>query len=171
MPVIVTVRVHRGFTLLEAILALAVLVMIGLLFAAVLPVSLRGARQSSHYAQASALARHKIAQIRGAGFTALQSPATLIAQGIIDPGSASSSAVPYTAGFASADRLLADANGVSLYPAGTTATITVTDYAAKNPAVPVGTVDDVTITIHWPSGTIADGSYSTSALVVQTPHS
>ncbi len=166
-----TVRGRRGFTLLETVLALAVLAMIGLLFAAVLPVSLRGARLSSHYAQASALARHKIAQIRGAGFLSVQSPAALAVQGIVDSGSASSPAVPYTISFANTDHLLASANGPGLYPAGTTATVSVTDYAAKNPAVPAGTVDDVTVTIHWQSGNISDGAYSTSALIVQTPHS
>lgn len=171
MTAILTAQVRRGFTLLEAVLALAVLVMIGLLFAAILPVSLRGARQSSHYAQASGLAQHKIAQIRGAGFLSAQSPAALAGQGIVDSSTASSPAVPYTASFAGTDHLLADASGPGLYPAGTTATVTITDYAAKNPAVPAGTVADVTVTIHWQSGTISDGSYSTSALIVQTPHS
>ncbi len=171
MTAILTDQARRGFTLLEAVLALAVLVMIGLLFAAVLPVSLRGARLSSHYAQASALAQHKIAQLRGAGFLSAQSPAALAAQGIVDFGTASSPAVPYTASFTGVDHLLADANGSGLYPAGTTATITVADYAAKNSAVPAGTVNDVTVTIHWQSGNISDGSYSTSALIVQTPHS
>ncbi len=161
----------KGFTLLETVFALIIFAMMGLVFSAVLPVSLRGARINSHYAQATALTQHKIAQIRAAGFASAQNPATLAGLGILDSGSATSLAVPYTASFAASDHLGANSAGNGIYPAGTTATVAVADYAALNPAVPVGTVDCVTVTVQWPQSTVSAGSYTLSGLVIQMPHS
>lgn len=164
-------RNRRGFTLLETIFALTVFVMIGLVFAAVLPVSMRGARINSHYAQAAALAQHKIAQIRAAGFSASQAPSSLAALGIIDGTTATSLAVPYTASFNASDHVTAAPGGNGLYPPGATATVTVTDYAALNPSVPAGTVNCVAVTVQWPRSATAAGSYTLSGLVIQMPHS
>jgi type II secretory pathway pseudopilin PulG len=161
----------QGFTLLETVFALIIFAMMGLVFSAVLPVSLRGARMNSHYAQAAALAQHKIAQIRAAGFASAQNPATLAGLGILDSGSATSLAVPYTAGFTASDHLGADSAGNGIYPAGTTATVAVTDYAALNPSVPAGTVDCVTVTVQWPQSAVSGGSYTLSGLIIQSPHS
>ena len=161
----------RGFTLFEAVFALGIFVMMGLLFAAVLPMTLLSARVSGHYAQASALAQHKLMQIRGAGFQALQSPATLASLGIIDAGTSTSLGVPYTANFTACDRLLADSSGQGVFLQGTTATLTVTDYASLNATVPAGTVDSVTVALHWPAGAAAAGGYSLTGLVIQMPHS
>ena len=162
---------RRGFTLLETVFALTIFAMMGLLFAAVVPISLRQARMNSHYAQAAALAQHKIAQIRAAGFSAAQNPNALAASGIVDSGSATSLAVPYAASFTATDHLNADGSGNGLYPPGTTATVTVTDYAAQNAAVPAGTVDSIAVTVRWPQSTISSGSYTLSGLVIQMPHS
>ena len=163
--------IRRGFTLLETVFALSIFVMMSLLFATVLPMTLRAARVNSHYAQAAALAQHKLMQIRGAGFQSLQSPATLTSLGIIDAGTSTSQAVPYTASFSACDHLIADATGQGVYLPGTTATVTVTDYAASNAAVPAGTVDSVTVTLHWPVGAASAGDYSLTGLVIQMPHS
>ena len=163
--------VGRGFTLLEAVFALGIFVMMGLLFAAVLPMTLLAARVSGHYAQAASLAQHKLMQIRGAGFQALQNPATLASLGVIDPGTSTSLGVPYTASFSASDHLIADSTGQGVFLQGTTATVTVTDYAALNAAVPAGTVDSVTVTLHWPAGAASAGGYSLSGLVIQMPHS
>ena len=167
----ITPTKRQGFTLLEAVFALTLFVMIGLLFSAVLPVSQRTARINAHYAQSAALAQHKIAQVRAAGFSSVQSPAALASLGIIDAGSATSQAMPYTASFLGADRLISDSSGNGLFPAGTTASITVADYAAANAAVPAGTVASVTVTLHWPAGATTSGSYALSGLVIQMPHS
>ena len=161
---------RRGFTLLETVFALAVFAMMALLFSAALPVSERAARVNAQYAQAAALAQHKIAQVRAAGFTALQNPATLSALGVIDSG-ATSQAVPYTASFLASDHLLADSSGSGLFAPGATATMTVADYASANAAVPAGTVDIVTVQLSWPPGTTSSGTFAMSGLVIQMPHS
>ena len=135
---------RKGFTLLETVFALAIFSMMALLFSAVLPISQRAARANACTAQAAAVTQHKIAQVRAAGFASLQNPAALAALGIIDGGSASSQTVPYTASFLSSDRLQSAGAGGDGFPAGTTATLTVTDYAALNPSVPSGTVSAVT---------------------------
>ena len=163
---------QQGFTLLETVFALTVFTMMALLFSAVLPISQRAARRNAYYAQAAALVQHKVAQVRAAGFPALQSPSALAALGIIDGGSATSSAVPYTASFLASDHLIADnGTGTGLFPAGATATLAVADYTAQNPAVPTGTVDSVTITLNWPVTGTSGGSYAMSCLVIQMPHS
>jgi len=162
---------RQGFSLLETVFALIVFAMMGLLFSAVLPVSLRAARVNAHYAQAAALAQHKIAQIRAAGFSSLQSPATLAGLGIIDSSTATSQSVPYTASFLAADHLIANTSGNGLFVPGTTATVTIGDYAAVNASVPAGTVNIVTIKLNWPGDASSSGSYTLSGLVIQMPHS
>lgn len=162
---------RRAFTLLETVFALIVFAMMGLLFSAVLPVSQRAARVNAHYAQAAALAQHKIAQVRAAGFSSLQSPSTLAALGIIDSGTATSQAVPYTASFLAADHLIADSSGNGLFTNGTTATIAVSDYASVSPSVPAGTVSIVTVKLNWLGDASSSGSYTMSGLIIQMPHS
>ncbi len=158
--------------MLETVFALTIFTMMALLFSAVLPVSQRAARSNAEYAQAAALAQHKIAQMRAAGFLSLQSPSALAALGIIDSGSATSQAVPYTASFLASDHLLGSgAAGSGLFPAAATATIRVADYSSLNTAVPAGTVDNVTVTLSWPGANSAGGSYALSCLVIQMPHS
>ncbi len=160
----------QGFTLLETVFALTIFTMMALLFSAVLPVSQRAARMNAYYAQAAALAQHKIAQVRAAGFSSVQSPAMLAALGVIDSGSATSQTVPYTADFLASDHLVADSTGSGLFPPGTTATLAVADYTAQNAAVPVGTVNTVTVTLHWPTTGTSSGTYTMSGLVIQMPH-
>lgn len=163
--------IRQGFTLIETVFALTIFAMMALLFSATLPVSQRAARVNAQYAQAAALAQHKIAQVRAAGYTTLQSPATLSALGVIDSGSATSQTVPYTASFLTSDHLLADSSGNGLLPPGATATVTVADYASRNAAVPTGTVDLVTVALSWPAGTTASGTFTLSGIVIQMPHS
>lgn len=162
---------HQGFTLLETVFALTIFTMMALLFSAVLPVSQRAARSNAEYAQAAALIQHKIAQMRAAGFPSLQNPVALAALGIIDSGSATSQAVPYTASFLASDHLADGTAGSGLFPAAATATICVTDYSSLNAAVPAGTVDNVTVTLSWPNANSAGGTYTMSCLIIQMPHS
>lgn len=162
---------QQGFTLLETVFALTIFTMMALLFSAVLPVSQRAARMNAYYAQAAALAQHKVAQVRAAGFSSLQSPATLAGLGVIDSGSATSASVPYTANFLASDHLVADNTGSGLFPLGTTATLTVADYASVNASVPAGTVDTIAITLHWPVSGTSNGTYTMSGLVIQMTHS
>lgn len=161
---------RQGFTLLETVFALTIFTMMALLFSAVLPVSQRAARSNAEYAQAAALAQHKIAQMRAAGFSSLQNPASLAALGIIDSGSATSQAVPYTASFLANDHLANGVAGSGLFPAAATATIRVADYSSLNPVVPAGTVDSVTVTLSWPNANSAGGAYAMSCLIIQMPH-
>ena len=109
--------------------------------------------------------------MRAAGFSSLQSPPALAALGIIDGGSATSQAVPYTASFLASDHLTAGTGGSGLFPAAATATIRVADYSSLNAAVPAGTVDDVTVALSWPNASSAGGTYALSCLVIQMPHS
>ena len=161
---------RTGFTLLETVFALTIFSMMALLFSAVLPISQRAARRNACTAQAAAVTQHKIAQARAAGFAALQNPAALAALGIIDGGSASSQSVPYTASFLGCDRLQSGSGG-NVLPPGTTASLTVNDYAALNPSVPPGTVSAVTVTVCWPAAGMPGGTVTLSGLVIQSPHS
>src|SRR5579875_2246469 len=64
----------RGFTMIEVCLALVVFLMMTLMFAAVFPTVVRGAKMSDNYTQATFLAQHKLDQLRASGFSRLSSP-------------------------------------------------------------------------------------------------
>ncbi|MDQ2799699.1 MAG: prepilin-type N-terminal cleavage/methylation domain-containing protein [Armatimonadota bacterium] len=160
---------RRGFTMMEVMLALTVFLLMTLMFAAAFPVVLRAAQTSSNYAQAGELAQHKIDQMRAAGVAQLNY-ANLVNLNVIDPMAQPPTGLPATFNFASVDNL-ANGNGTSGYfPTGSTGTITIVDYHTVNAAVPAGQVDYVTVTIAWPGGGNAAGSYKVSAMIVQMTH-
>jgi prepilin-type N-terminal cleavage/methylation domain-containing protein len=62
-------RTHnRGFTLVEVMLSLMVLVVLTLIFAASVPVAHKTAKMSGQYSQALSLCQHKIDQLRAVGY-------------------------------------------------------------------------------------------------------
>jgi type II secretory pathway pseudopilin PulG len=161
-------RARWGFTILEVVFALFIFAGMALIFAAVFPMASQSAKANGYYAAAAGLTQHKMEQLRAAGYSTLQSPSLLAARGIVDAGSPPAS-VPYTASFTQVDQLTG-VGDTGLFPPGATGTFNVRDYSTLNPAVPVGTVDTVTITIHWQNGSASPASWSTSSLIIQMPH-
>ncbi len=159
-------RAQQGFTVMEVTLALIIFTMMTLLFGAVLPVAVRGAKHSGNYDQAAALAQRKIDQLRVAGFSRLfdSSDATavskLTAQNIVD-GQTSAGVYDFT----NVDHL---AGTGGYFPPGSTGTITVTDGTNQYTPGYGGNVAVVTVTITWVGA--VPGSYSASALVVSMQH-
>lgn len=64
-------RARAGFTLIEAMFTLLVFALATVMFAAIFPVSFRSSGKSADYIQAAIIARHKMDQIRQAGYTHL----------------------------------------------------------------------------------------------------
>jgi prepilin-type N-terminal cleavage/methylation domain-containing protein len=160
---------RRAFTLIETMLALLIVGAMVLVFGAVFPSALYASRAGNTYSQAAGLTQHKIEQIRGAGYSALQSPSTLAGLHIIDAG-ASGTTIPYSATFTGVDKLTGTTPSVSLLPPGSSGTLSVSDYSTLNPSVPAGTVASVTITIAWQGGGAPAAQYQVSTLVIQMPH-
>lgn len=154
---------RRGFTVMEVALSLVIFTMMTLLFGAVLPIAVRGAKHSGNYDQAAALAQRKIDQLRVAGYSRLfdDSSSTalskLSAQNVVNAQNG-----PGVFDFTTMDNL----TGTSGYfPPGSTGTITVAD--GYN-GVPAGNAAQVTVTITW-TGNVP-GSYSASAIIVSMLH-
>lgn len=145
---------RRGFTLVEVMFSLIVLLMMTFVFAACFPLADRQATYASNYAQATFLAQHKIDELRTAGYDQLNY-SSLISEGVIDAAPTTS---PYS--FTSTDNL------TSFFPNGSTGTITV----VADPNAPAGTEDDVTVTVTWVNGGVSTGSYSTSAIIIAMIH-
>ncbi len=167
-------RGRSGFTLMEVAMAMMVFTMMTLMFAAVFPMAVRGAQHSSNYAQGTMLAQHKMDQLRTTGYIRLVDPAKLAPTGIIDnPQPAgypivSNGATTYS--FTSVDSLVSDGTTKGYFAAGSTGTVTVSDYAAGaapsgTSGVPAGTLAYVTVTISWVGGGISSGSTSVSAII------
>lgn len=148
---------------MEVALSLIIFTMMTLMFGAVLPVAVRGARHSGNYNQAAALAQRKIDQLRVAGYSRLfdDSSSTAVsklsAQNVVDAQNSSG-----VFDFTTVDNLTGSSG---YFPPGSTGTISVAD--GYN-GVPAGNAAQVTVTITW-TGTVP-GSYSASALIVSMPH-
>lgn len=156
-------RARRGFTVMEVTLALIIFTLMTLMFGAVLPVAVRGAKHSGSYNQAAALAQRKIDQLRVAGYSRLfdgssgTAVSQLSAQMVVDAQNS-----PGVFDFTTVDKLTG-ANGY--FPPGSTGTITVAD--GYN-SVPPGNAAQVTVTITW-TGAVP-GSYSVSAIIISMQH-
>lgn len=151
---------------MEVTLSLIIFTMMTLMFGAVLPIAVRGAKHSGNYNQAAALAQRKIDQLRVAGYSRLfdngggTALSKLSAQNVVDAQNSSG-----VFDFTTVDHLT-DAAGTSGYfPPGSAGTITVAD--GYN-GVPAGNAAQVTVTITW-TGTVP-GSYSASAIIVSMQH-
>jgi prepilin-type N-terminal cleavage/methylation domain-containing protein len=81
-------RAHRGYSLIEVMVATFLLSMAVLTFAALFPVAAKSSKMTGNYAQAVSIAQHKIDQLRAIGYGRLNYTEMLNA-GIIDaaPGS------------------------------------------------------------------------------------
>ena len=163
-------RVARGFSITEVALAIIVFGMMSVLFAAVFPMTVRGAQYSGNYSQAAMLAQHKMDQLRSAGFNSLDF-GHLSGVGAVDnpqptgyPISANGST---TYSFTTVDALINGGGTQGYFAPGSKGTVTVVDYALLHPGVgiPAGTMAYVTVQITWTGGGTADGSYSTSAII------
>jgi type II secretory pathway pseudopilin PulG len=161
----------HGFTLMEVAMALAVFIMMTVMFAAVFPMVARGSQFSGNYSQAAMLAEHKVDQIRSLGFAKLDYNG-LNAQGVIDSMTTPPSGLPATYTFTGVDNLVTSGSTTGFFPPGSVGTITVQDYSAFNPSagIAAGQVDYVTITITWPASAVSGGTYSTSAMVIEMKH-
>ena len=159
-----------GFTLMEVTLALIVFAMMTVLFAAVFPMTMRGAQYGGNYTQAAMIAQHKMDQIRSAGFGSLDQ-GHLSNLSIID--SPQPAGFPVVAGggttysFTSAENLVSSGTTQGYFAPGSQGTITVVDYAALHPSsgVPAGSLALVNVSVSWTGGATHDGSYQTSALL------
>lgn len=152
----------HGFTMIEVCLALVVFLMMTLMFAAVFPTVVRGAKMSDNYTQATFLAQHKLDQLRASGFNRLGTPGYPIvdqAQAAGYPFTASDGSVSYS--FTTADSLL------SYFPTGSTGILKVT----PDTAAPGGgsAAKFVTVTITWTGGGASNGSYTLTSMM--TNHS
>lgn len=63
-----TLRSRRGFTLVEVMLSLGLLVVLTIIFAASVPLAHRTAKLNGQYSQAISLCQHKIDQLRAVGY-------------------------------------------------------------------------------------------------------
>jgi type II secretory pathway pseudopilin PulG len=164
---------HTGFTLIEVTLAMVVFLMMTIVFAAVFPVAFRASRMSNNYAEAALITQHKIDELRGVGFDGINPSnskfKTLPSLGYIDTPTITPTTLPYTVYFTNVDNLVADSSGgAGYFPNGTVGQITVKDYSTVDSTMSgaTGNVDMVTISITWPGGAGAGGSYTASALIV-----
>lgn len=105
MPInmgVIQLKLHRsrqGFGLIDIVIALFLLGMAGLMFAAALPSGFRCSQQAQQNKTAAAIAQRKMEQIRAMNYESLTQP-LLCAAGVIDADSTSS---PYS--FTSVDNL------------------------------------------------------------------
>ena len=163
-------RQTAGFTITEVALALIVFSLMIVLFAAVFPMTVRGARYGSNYTQAAMIAQHKMDQIRSAGYARLDlNDLTNLA--VIDSPQPSGYPATVTGGatysFTTADSLVNSGTTQGFFAPGSQGTVTVCDYAALHPSsgIAANTMDYVTVTLTWSGGGISKGSYSTSAVI------
>ncbi len=159
----------RGFTIAEVALAMIILAMMTLMFAAVFPMAVRGAQYSSNYAQAATLAQHKMDQLRSAGFSRLFTPTgdnSLTSLNIIDAVNADGS---YD--FTTADALINDGVTHGYFPPGSVGTVTIVDYADTPTGAAAGaphkTLAYVTVTLVWTNTGVANSSYSASTIIAK----
>ena len=166
-------RRQAGFTITEVALALIIFGMMTLVFAAVFPMTIRGAQYSSNYSQAAMIAQHKMDQLRSAGFTGLDQT-HLKNLSVIDTTQASGYPRSVTGGktysFTTADNLVSSGTTQGYFPVGSQGLVTVADYAAlhSGSGVPSGTLMYVTVRVQWSGGGVSNGSYSTSAMIAKT---
>lgn len=98
---------RSAFTLFEVLLAVTVLLIMAVMFAAVVPVATRGTHMSRSYSQAVLIAQRKIDQMQGAGFNQLSGATLSDALRIVDAGGAPTMPGGDTFEFTSRDQLTA----------------------------------------------------------------
>jgi len=120
---------RRGFTLLEAMITMFILMMATLVFAATMPAGHKCARQAQEYKTANAIAQQKMEQLRSLKYE-LITPSLLYSNGAVDSASGS----PYS--FTTVDQ-------VSGKLAQGTGRLSITDAASD--------VRRIAITVSWVS--------------------
>ena len=163
-------RQAAGFTITEVALALVIFTLMVVLFAAVFPMTVRGAQYGNNYTQAAMLAQHKMDQLRSAGYARLDlNDLTNLA--VIDSPQPSGYPATVSGGktysFTTADALVNNGAAQGYFPPGSQGTITIADYAALHPSsgIAANTMTYVTVTMKWTGGGVSNGSYSTSAII------
>ena len=169
-------RAQAGFTIMEVALALVIFTMMSVLFAAVFPMATRGAQYGGNYTQAAMIAQHKMDQLRSAGFARLDlSDLTNLA--VVDTpqpaGYPAAAPSGMTYSFTTVDGLASSGGTQGYFPPGSQGTITICDYALLHPSsgIAANTLDYVTVTLTWTGGGLANGSYTTSAVIANLPPS
>lgn len=164
-------RCHTaGFTLVEVTLALIVFAMMTVLFAAVFPMTVRGAQYGGNYTQGAMIAQHKMDQLRSAGFSSLDQ-GHLTNLSIVDTPQPAGYPLSINGGttysFTSAEHLVSDGTTQGYFAPGSQGTVTVVDYAVLHPGsgVPAGSLALVNVSVSWTGGATHDGNYQTSTLI------
>lgn len=167
-------RRQAGFTIMEVAFALVIFAMMTVLFAAVFPMTIRGAQYSSNYSQAAMLAQHKMDQIRSNGFLSLNPNIDLghlQNANIVDAAQAAGYPAAVNGGatysFTAADSMINDGVTKGYFPPGSQGLVTIADYAMLHPSsgIPAKTLEYITVQIKWTGGGVSDGSYSTSSML------
>jgi prepilin-type N-terminal cleavage/methylation domain-containing protein len=176
-------NLRSGFTLIEVMLAMIVFLMMVLVFAAVFPFAITGAKYSNNYAQASLIAQQKIEELRklswsGLNFSTASSVTTLettmVNEGIADSGTCTTNATvtppSVTCSFANVDNLINSGATSGYFPPGTTATYTIQSDTNTINVPPVNDVFNIWVSINWPSAGAPAGSFTTATKVVEMAH-
>lgn len=141
-------RKRNGFSLVEAVLSITLLLVTALMFAATAPVASRAATINGEYSQAVSFCQHKIDQCRQMGYGRL-TYSDFYNTGMID---ANPTSAPFS--FTSIDNL-DDSNLAQV-----TGTINVTTPATS--LVTGANYKEVTVTVTWVSGTFKRKTNSVS---------
>ena len=148
--------------------------MMTMLFAAVFPMTIRGAQYSSNYSQAAMIAQHKMDQLRSGGAGILTDQDKLMNTFTIDRPQPAGYPIAVPGGatysFTTADSLVNDGVTHGYFPTGSQGLVTIADYTATHgsPGIPAGTVYSVTVTVKWVGGGVSNGSYTTSSIIAKT---
>jgi prepilin-type N-terminal cleavage/methylation domain-containing protein len=153
----------RGFTIMEVVLAMTILLLMVTLYGAVAPICLQATRASGDYSMVEAVAHHKIEQLRGCGFNNI-TQTELASLAIIDStqptGYPNNAPTGFPGGSTAYSFTTAD-NLTGFLPSNATGIMTV----APDPNAPSGQAYDVNITITWKSATSPTRSYTDCAII------
>ena len=166
-------RRRAGVTITEVALTLIIFAMMTMLFAAVFPMTIRGAQYSGNYSQAAMIAQHKMDQLRSTGAGGL-TPGHLADISAIDQSQPTGYPLTVPGGatysFTTADSLVNDGTTHGYFAPGSQGLVTIADYTAvhNSSGIPAGTLYYVTVTVNWVGGGVSNGSYTTSSIIAKT---
>lgn len=169
-------RYQRGITLIEVLIAIFIFAMMTMMFAAVVPSSLRSARYAATYGHAVETANRKLDQLLEAGYNRLDT-ADLQSLGIIDstaPTTSSNSYGAITTYTFTNNNTSSNANNPdnlsSYFPGGATGTIRIESWGPSVATLNSSTaymMDMATVTISWRDAGGALQSYAMSTVIPQ----
>jgi|GEM_PF-3436110 hypothetical protein len=171
-----------GFTLIEVLFALFILLLMGLMVASVIPVAARSTRMANSHSLAVQIVQRKIDQLqdKSAGYAKLEG-SSLKSLNIIDSGWTQAGTVykqgttveSYGSNYSVTGKFTAVDNLASYFPNGVTGTITVTPWAPAVKSVSgqqKAMLMNVTVTLEWrntPDGPL--NNFSASTLITKMP--